>query len=56
MIIRTARDVLTLRTPANVLTDRAGRRYSGGEKDIKLEKAQLVTPLDRAFSELSGDI
>ena len=24
--------VLTLRTPANVLTDRAGRRYSGGEK------------------------
>ena len=23
---------LTLRTPANVLTDRAGRRYSGGGK------------------------
>ena len=28
---------LTLRTPANVLTDRAGRRYSGAKKDIKLQ-------------------
>ena len=32
MAFQSMKQALTLRTPANVLTDRAGRRYSGGEK------------------------
>ena len=55
--VRHDKPSLTLRTPANVLTDHACDNIQGANKDIKLEKThQLVTPLDRACSELFGDI
>ena len=48
---------LTLRTQANLLSDREGDDIQGAKTGIKLvERKNLVTASESACSELSGDV